>query len=249
MFDVVPEELQLNITSNLSYGVDLPFGEVKVWDEFGYFDDLKLSPSIVKEMLGMDVNHDLNVNFNTRSNGQNYADFNNITFVVPQTPTLNSALSMGNLSTDVSVYGPDSNAYVLNHMDEVQIVIFNWDAGKHPFHLHGHHFQVVHKSQDVTSDDPEVNPPLVEGLANPMRRDTVTVPPGGSATLRFRADNPGAWFLHCRECSRRTRSEVEIISNLTDRRTPLSCAYGTFLQFCLRRHRMASGEWSGCNLR
>jgi iron transport multicopper oxidase len=31
-----------------------------------------------------------------------------------------------------------------------------------------------------------------------MRRDTVMVPPeGGSRTLRFRADNPGAWFFHC----------------------------------------------------
>lgn len=69
----------------------------------------------------------------------------------------------------------------------------------HPFHLHGHHFQVVHKSQDVTSDDASLNPPLVEGQANPMRRDTVMVPPGGSASIRFRADNPGAWLMHCRE--------------------------------------------------
>lgn len=150
-------------------------------------------------MLGADVSHDLNVNFNTRANGQNYAEFNNISFVTPQTPSIFSALSMGSLSNDASIYGPDANAYVLNHLDDVQITIYNWDAGLHPFHLHGHHFQVVHKSQDVTSNDPEINPPLIEGLTNPMRRDTVTVPPSGSATLRFTADNFGTWLLHCRE--------------------------------------------------
>ena len=52
------------------------------------------------------------------------------------------------------------------------------------------------KSTDYLSDDPELNPPIVE-QENPMRRDTVTVPPGGSTTIRFRADNPGAWLLHC----------------------------------------------------
>lgn len=57
--------------------------------------------------------------------------------------------------------------------------------------------QIVHKSFNVSSDDPAINPPLVEGQVNPVRRDTVQVPPEGSATIRFRADNPGAWFFHC----------------------------------------------------
>jgi len=30
-----------------------------------------------------------------------------------------------------------------------------------------------------------------------MRRDTVQVPAGSSATLRLTADNPGVWLLHC----------------------------------------------------
>jgi len=38
---------------------------------------------------------------------------------------------------------------------------------------------------------------MVEGQANPTRRDTVMVPPGGSVSIRFRADNPGVWLLHC----------------------------------------------------
>ena len=64
-------------------------------------------------------------------------------------------------------------------------------------HLHGHKFQIIGRATDYTSDDASLNPPLVEGQANPVRRDTVHVDSGGSATLRFKTDNPGAWFFHC----------------------------------------------------
>jgi iron transport multicopper oxidase len=65
-------------------------------------------------------------------------------------------------------------------------------------HLHGHKFQIVGRSEDYSSDDPALNPPIVEGQENPMRRDTIMIPPMGSATLRIIADNPGAWFFHCK---------------------------------------------------
>lgn len=64
-------------------------------------------------------------------------------------------------------------------------------------HLHGHKVQIVNRADDYTSDDPTLNPPIVEGQANPIRRDTVGVPSGSSAALRVMADNPGAWLLHC----------------------------------------------------
>lgn len=63
-------------------------------------------------------------------------------------------------------------------------------------HIHGHKFALVHKSWDVASDDPELNPPYVDN-PNPLWRDTVQIPPGGSVTMRFVTDNPGAWFFHC----------------------------------------------------
>ena len=64
-------------------------------------------------------------------------------------------------------------------------------------HLHGHKFQIVHRAEDYTSADPALNPPLVEGQANPIRRDTVQIPSMHSATIRIVADNPGAWLMHC----------------------------------------------------
>lgn len=34
-------------------------------------------------------------------------------------------------------------------------------------------------------------------LDNPLRRDTFTVPAESHVVIRFRADNPGIWVLHC----------------------------------------------------
>lgn len=60
--------------------------------------------------------------------------------------------------------------------------------------------QLINRADDYTSDDPTLNPPIIEGQANPMRRDTVHVPSGSSVTLRVVADNPGVWFFHCMSC-------------------------------------------------
>ena len=60
---------------------------------------------------------------------------------------------------------------------------------------------IVGRATNYTSSDPTLNPPIVEGQANPIRRDVVGIPPLGSATLRLVADNPGVWFLHCTSSS------------------------------------------------
>lgn len=53
-----------------------------------------------------------------------YASFNNVSFVSPMTPSLNTISSMGALADDVAVYGPATGATVLNHMDMVQLTVF-----------------------------------------------------------------------------------------------------------------------------
>jgi iron transport multicopper oxidase len=76
----------------------------------------------------------------------------------------------------------------------IEIVINNLDTGSHPFHLHGHVFQLVGRGDGVY----DVNNSAVEWyLDNPSRRDTIEVPAKTFVLLRFRADNPGVWFFHC----------------------------------------------------
>lgn len=124
------------------------------------------------------------------------AFFNDVTYVAPKVPSLYTALTVGAGNSTISrVYGTNTNSHVLKHNNVIEIVLNNGDDGKHPFHLHGHNFQVVYRSPEdagVYSQDQEV------ALSKtPMRRDTVFVEPNGNIVLRFRSDNPGVWLFHC----------------------------------------------------
>lgn len=71
------------------------------------------------------------------------------------------------------------------------------DSGfvSHPFHLHGHGFQVIDigtKQQYETNTTPYANSTRL-----PVVKDTIAVPSGGFAIIRFVASNPGYWFFHC----------------------------------------------------
>jgi iron transport multicopper oxidase len=210
MYDQVPDSLQLNLTSTISYKNGNPMGSDRATvDAYSYFDDTALVPVVPMPMVEADFRHDLSFEFNTYRDGKNYAAFNGKSYVSPLTPTLLTAQSMPlNETSDAAVYGPNTGVVILPHMDMIEITIYNTDAGSHPIHIHGTQFQVVHKSQDVTSSDPSINPPFVEGQLNPMRRDTIQIPAGGSSTLRFRADNPGVWFVHCHIGEQRDKMSV-----------------------------------------
>ncbi|WVR04611.1 hypothetical protein IAU60_001622 [Kwoniella sp. DSM 27419] len=197
MYDYIPDDLVLNNTIQITYDPEAPPAPEAYYDEIPDLDDTVLVPLLKKEMAPADIEFVLHAAFDTFDDGTNRGHFNNNTFQEPKTPSVFTALTMGNDAFRSDVYGRMTNAYTYPHMANIQLTVYNWDAGPHPFHFHGHEFQVVQKSMDVTSDDPELNPPLVEGQKNPSRRDTVTIPATGKVVLRWRADNPGAWFFHC----------------------------------------------------
>lgn len=111
-------------------------------------------------------------------------------------PSLYSALTVGKEhAADPRVYGTHTISHVLGHNEVIQIVLNNGDDGTHPFHLHGHNFQLLYRSPEdagVFIEDESITFPTV-----PMRRDTVVVRGNGNIVLRFRADNPGVWLFHC----------------------------------------------------
>ncbi|KAJ5689933.1 hypothetical protein N7462_004325 [Penicillium macrosclerotiorum] len=90
----------------------------------------------------------------------------------------------------------------------VDIVLNNLDDGGHPFHLHGHNFYVLHVYQAAIgwgsynpfkdSFPPGLDPEFPNyDLSKAVLRDTVYIPRRAYAVLRFQANNPGLWFLHC----------------------------------------------------
>lgn len=69
---------------------------------------------------------------------------------------------------------------LINEGDVVRFTFENGTMMHHPMHLHGHFFRVINKF----------------GEKSPLKH-TVDVPPHGSRTIEFYANEPGQWMLHC----------------------------------------------------
>ncbi|XP_062095302.1 laccase-4-like [Humulus lupulus] len=144
------------------------------------------------------------------------ASLNNVTFVMPTTALLQAHYFniKGVFTTDFPANpptmfnftgSPPSNMatvsgtklYQLSYNDTVELVL--QDTGivapeNHPVHLHGFNFFVVGRglgNYNAKNDSKSFN------LVDPVERNTVGVPAGGWVAIRFRADNPGVWFMHC----------------------------------------------------
>ena len=194
LFDTVPSGLNPNVTGWLVYESSIPNPNATPVDEFNYFDDFDLVPTDKMPLLDNPTHSiELEVAMKNLGDGANYAFFNDITYVRPKVPTLFTALSTGATASNASIYGDATNSFVLEEGDVVEIILHNADPGKHPFHLHGHAFQTVVRSEPGAGlyVRNETLPTV------PMRRDTVMVQPNGNMVLRFRADNPGIWLFHC----------------------------------------------------
>ncbi|XP_021288985.1 laccase-7-like [Herrania umbratica] len=64
----------------------------------------------------------------------------------------------------------------------------------HPMHIHGFDFHVLAQgfgNYNPAEDRKKLN------FFNPQMRNTIGVPVGGWAVIRFRANNPGVWLMHC----------------------------------------------------
>lgn len=98
----------------------------------------------------------------------------------------------GSLATlnGTKVYRLPFNATVQLVLQDTSIIA----PESHPTHLHGFNFYVVGMGRG--NYDPSKDPKNFN-LIDPVERNTVDVPTGGWTAIRFRADNPGVWFMHC----------------------------------------------------
>lgn len=93
-----------------------------------------------------------------------------------------------NLTGNMLRYVWTINNKVLSEVDKIKIkrgekariTLNNKTMMHHPMHLHGHFFRVVNTNGDYS--------PL---------KHTVNVPPMGSVTIEFDANETGDWFFHC----------------------------------------------------
>jgi len=87
----------------------------------------------------------------------------------------------------------------LRYNETVEMVLQNTRLiakESHPMHLHGFNFFVLAQGFGNYDEAPPA-PGFKFNLVNPQERNTVAVPTGGWAVIRFVANNPGMWFMHC----------------------------------------------------
>lgn len=161
-----------------------------------------LVPRAVTAAPSPDVAYTIEVSFQIGAYALDKAYINSTSWVSQKVPTLNQAVA--GLHADNSSFSAaglstafdQSSQFVIDvpNYQVVDILINSLDEGAHPFHLHGHQFWIM--ASDSTGD---FNWATYKDLntTNPMRRDTLTIDAYGWALIRFKADNPGMWALHC----------------------------------------------------
>ncbi|KAA3471878.1 laccase-13-like [Gossypium australe] len=146
------------------------------------------------------------------------ASINNVSFVFPRSTSLMQAYYQGQpgvFTTDFPPVPPIQFDYTgnvsrglwqpvkgtklvkLKFGSKVQIVFQDTSivtVEDHPMHIHGYDFYVV--GSGFGNFDPK-NDPAKFNLVDPPLRNTIGTPPGGWVAIRFVANNPGIWLLHC----------------------------------------------------
>jgi multicopper oxidase len=77
------------------------------------------------------------------------------------------------------LYNPPTGGVAVKSNQRVRIRFINDSMMFHPFHLHGHTFQVMN------------------GKTPKARKDTVLVPPKQTVEVEVDTNNPGKWISHC----------------------------------------------------
>ncbi|EEF34519.1 laccase, putative [Ricinus communis] len=117
----------------------------------------------------------------------------------PDKPPVKFDYTNASISNDLSLlFAPKSTSVkVLKYNATVEMVLQNTaliGVENHPIHLHGFNFYVL--AQGFGNYD-DVKHSVKLNLVNPQVRNTIGVPVGGWAVIRFKANNPGVWFMHC----------------------------------------------------
>ncbi|KAI2624898.1 putative ferroxidase [Hypoxylon sp. NC1633] len=188
-----PLQFPFNVTGLLVTDSDKDKSGTLTVQKFDPFNDATFEPYDNESAYGpVDRQWILNFDYCHDENGYPRACFNGSTYIAQKVPALYSAASLGENNTQTAAYGP-IGAFVVEYGEILEIIVNNHNGAIHPFHLHGHQFQVLARpdsgagnwSSDVALND------------LPLRRDTIAVNPKSYAVFRIKADNPGVFLFHC----------------------------------------------------
>ncbi|KAL8719660.1 MAG: hypothetical protein Q9225_003357 [Loekoesia sp. 1 TL-2023] len=186
-----------NQTAWLVYDKKKPLPPAPTFSTFDFFDDMSLVPSDHQPLLEP-VTHQIKMDTGwANMNGVSRATINNSTYLTQKVPSLYTALTVPSRYTSNPLIYGHVNPYVIKSGDIVEIILNNINPlhnNLHPWHLHGHSFQVLQRSDPNTGAFTNYSNNIAQF---PLKRDTIMVNINSHVVIRFRADNPGVWLFHC----------------------------------------------------
>jgi iron transport multicopper oxidase len=187
-----------NMTSWMVYNKSAPLPDPPIFqglENKDFWDDLDYVPLDEMPLLEP-VDHQIIMNTTAHNiTSISRFDINSLTYYGADVPSLYTALSVGSKYVgNANVYGY-VNPIILKHNEIVEIVLNNQDTNLHPWHLHGHQFQVLDRPDPFGGNFNGTYSRKVSRV--PVRRDSVMLQDKSYAVIRFRADNPGVWLWHC----------------------------------------------------
>ncbi|KAL8162556.1 hypothetical protein V2J09_014045 [Rumex salicifolius] len=169
-----------------------------------------------KIFMTVAINSDQNCTADQNCTIHGGTSLSNITFVAPKVDVLQAYyLNMTSVytadfprtapvfdytnATDLGSYSEvnGTRVFVVDYNSTIEMVIQGTNirvpAGvAHPIHIHGYSFYSVAwgygNYNETTAEYNLVDPPLI---------NTVALPAKGWVAIRFRANNPGVWYMHC----------------------------------------------------
>ncbi|CAL5337402.1 unnamed protein product [Camellia sinensis] len=124
------------------------------------------------------------------------ASMNNASFQFPTKLSMLQAF-FNNRNRRIIMTSKSTKVKKLKFNSTVEMVLQNTASlgiEMHPMHLHGFNFHVL--AQGFGNYDP-INDAKNFNLINPQARNTIGVPTRGWVVIRFQANNPGIWLMHC----------------------------------------------------
>ncbi|CAF0738541.1 unnamed protein product [Adineta steineri] len=159
-------------------------------------------------------------------------------------------LSCSNQSLDGDSGEKCYHNIVAQYNDIIEILLVNHDDDQHPIHLHGSYFHIVEQglaqlnqtTGEFIANNPNVicnehaiciyNQTSANSTTNNMClvKDTVQLPKGGYMRIRFRAQNPGVWLLHCHTEPHLDRG-MAIVFHIAEDRIPMALSSSSFVRY------------------
>ncbi|GAA5923338.1 hypothetical protein JCM6882_004945, partial [Rhodosporidiobolus microsporus] len=89
---------------------------------------------------------------------------------------------------------PSRAAVITAGLESMDLIINNIQGADHPFHLHNIRMFVLSRGEGILNVSTAAT--LEHNLVNPIRRDTIGVPPGTWVVVRLITDIPGVHLFH-----------------------------------------------------